>query len=386
MRSTFLRRLPVWVFFFVLGFVLNKPVLDAVQALSYSPLTIFFAYSCSFIFFILLITVSVETIVWHNRKEFILPFLLSFLVAYWLGIVLKDLFAVERPFVLYGFDVLIPEKGYSFPSLHVVAAFSLLPLLWYKNKIMGYLWFGFSLLIAIARVYLQVHFLSDVVAGAFIGYETASFFLSLEERYGIFSRLNKLLLHTLEIRRQLFHTLFGILLVVLIKTYLVTVDTMVLLVILALFLVWLLKKYTFPRWLYRALSFFEREKHLQRFPARGVFFFLVGALIALSFFPENIAVASIMILALGDSVTNIIGRYFGKWRIWYNPKKHWEGTLAGIFFGLIGASFFVPLGTALLGSFMAMLVETWNVTIGKLEIDDNILIPLVAALSMFLVR
>jgi dolichol kinase len=93
-----------------------------------------------------------------------------------------------------------------------------------------------------------------------------------------------------------------------------------------------------------------------------------------------------MILSLGDSVTNIIGRYFGKWRIWYNPKKHWEGTLAGIFFGLIGASFFVPLGTALLGSFMAMLVETWNVTIGKLEIDDNILIPLVAALSMFLVR
>jgi dolichol kinase len=320
--------------------------------------------------------------IWHDRKEFILPFVLGFFEAYWLGIILKNTFAVDRPFVLYGFEVLIPEQGYSFPSLHTISAFSLLPLLWYKNKLMGYVWFGFALLIAFARVYLQVHFLSDVVMGAFIGYETVAMLLFLEERYGIFSRFNTLLMSTLEIRRQIFHTLFGILLVFLIKVYLVTVDTLVIILLCAIPLIYLIKKYKAPFFLYRILSFFERKKHLERFPARGIFFFLVGTFLVLLFFPERIAIAAIMILAFGDSITNIIGRYFGKWQIWYNPKKHWEGTLAGIFFSLIGASLFVPLWTAFLGSLTAMLIETLDIRIGPFDIDDNILIPLVAAVVM----
>ena len=94
-------------------------------------------------------------------------------------------------------------------------------------------------------------------------------------------------------------------------------------------------------------------------------------------FPEPIALAAIAIMALGDSVTNVFGRYFGEIRLPYNRKKTVDGVLIGIGAATLGALFFVPLGVALAASTMAMFVETWDLKIG-VPIDDNVLVPLVA--------
>ena len=106
--------------------------------------------------------------------------------------------------------------------------------------------------------------------------------------------------------------------------------------------------------------------------------------IATAFFPEHIALAAILILAFGDSVTNVIGRYFGKIPIWYNKKKNWEGIWAGIFFCTVGASFFVPLWIAFVAATAAMMVESLSLKVGDIELDDNVLIPIVAGVVMIL--
>ncbi len=379
-----IKRLGFWLPLFGISVVMDRRLFVWISQMQNEHVTLFFAYLASFIFFVALVTIAVETIVWHNQKEFILPFLLSFCVAMWIGFIMKGLFTIDRPYVEFAIINYIPEQGYGFPSSHAIAAFSLVPLMWYKNRHMAVAWSLFSCLIAFSRLYLQVHFLSDVVVGAFIGYEVSSYFISLEQRFGLFSRFNRLLHSTLEIRRQLFHTAFGITLVFLYKTYLLTVDSLFILLLVSGLLVLTLKKYRSPRWLFQALSFFERDKHLERFPARGVFYFLLGAWLAITLFNDQIALAAILILAFGDSVANIIGRYFGKWTILYNPKKKWEGVFAGIFFSMIGASFFVPLWVAFVASAVAMLFESFDLKIGKWEVDDNLLIPVVGGVVMML--
>jgi len=47
------------------------------------------------------------------------------------------------------------------------------------------IWFWtVALLVAFSRLYLEVHYLSDVIAGAFIGYIIGVIFIMLGEKYG----------------------------------------------------------------------------------------------------------------------------------------------------------------------------------------------------------
>jgi len=64
---------------------------------------------------------------------------------------------------------LLPPDQFSFPSGHTITAFSVsLPLmLYYPDLIVGLLFCAFS--IALSRIILGMHFLSDVVVGAAIG-------------------------------------------------------------------------------------------------------------------------------------------------------------------------------------------------------------------------
>ncbi len=386
MKLRFYHRLGIWVSVFIASYFVNRAVFDLMTFINDPTLALFFAYLCSFIFMVILLAVSVETVVWHHRPEFILPFLLSFGVANWLGIQLKDIFDVPRPFVQYGVDVLVPEYTFSLPSQHAIAVFALLPLIAYKNKWAARLWLMYALIIAFARVYLHVHFLSDVILGAFIGYEVSTLFLWFENKYRVFSRFNLLLKENLEVRRQVLHCFFGLFLVFLLRVYILSSELLGVGLLVAFGLVAFLKYFKFPAFLYQGLAFFEREKHLKRFPARGVLCFLLGSWLATVFFSENIAAASILVLAFGDSVTNIIGRYFGRKKIFYNPRKNWEGTLSGIFFATMGASLFVPLTYAFWASSVAMLVESMDLKIGKFELDDNVLIPVVAGAVLMVVR
>lgn len=133
------------------------------------------------------------------------------------------------------------------------------------------------------------------------------------------------------------------------------------------------------------LSFFEREKHITDFPGKSAIFFLLGCSLAVLFFSRDIATASILILAFGDSLSCLFGHYFGQIKTPFHSKKHIEGSLFAILVATFVASFFVNFWAAFLASTVAMILEFPQWKIGRYHADDNIIIPLSSGAVLFLI-
>ncbi len=189
------------------------------------------------------------------------------------------------------------------------------------------------------------------------------------------------LLKILEVRRQVFHIFFGLFLIFLI--YLDLLGSYFILFIIAIGLIISLVSinYKIPFITYM-LKRFDREQDVKKFPGKGVLTYMLGTLFALILFDKNIAMASIAILAVGDSFSHIIGRYFGKIK---NPFsiKNIEGTIAAIILSTLATYFFVPLLVGFLGSFVAMVIESINES-ELIIFNDNIFIPVISGLVMTL--
>jgi len=138
----------------------------------------------------------------------------------------------------------------------------------------------------------------------------------------------------------------------------------------------------------RSLNYLEREEIKKKFPGRGVMFFFIGVLLVLKLFPEDIALAAIMILTLGDSISHIVGGKYGRLRNLFNgkSKKLYEGTIAGTLAGFLGALIFIPATEAFLASFTAMVAEVIKIDFNDHTLDDNLVVPLVAGTVIFLLR
>lgn len=192
------------------------------------------------------------------------------------------------------------------------------------------------------------------------------------------------MLKSLEFRRQILHIFFGLILIVFLKAHLLNSFLLGLLLLIGIPLIYVCKKnYRIPI-IHHFLQFFEREKHLKQFPGRGIFFYLLGAFLTNLFFSLEITIASLAILAFGDATTNIIGQNFGKIRILFKPKKSIEGLIGGICAGFLGACFFsnLPALALLIASSFAMLAEIPHLKIKNFPLDDNLIIPLVAGLTL----
>lgn len=85
--------------------------------------------------------------------------------------VIKPLVARARPFELNSAVTLLVAmpRGASFPSSHALTCFSAATALFVVNRRLGFAALLFAALVAVSRLYLYVHFLTDVLAGAIIG-------------------------------------------------------------------------------------------------------------------------------------------------------------------------------------------------------------------------
>jgi len=91
------------------------------------------------------------------------------------NVILKSLVARPRPYDVYGEIELLIEKlsDFSFPSGHTYSAFCGATILYFMNRKIGYAAFAFAVLTAFSRLYLFVHYPTDVLAGIVMGVAVA---------------------------------------------------------------------------------------------------------------------------------------------------------------------------------------------------------------------
>jgi membrane-associated phospholipid phosphatase len=154
--------------------------MDAIR----SPVLTFFFQGISFpmlLIFVLLIMTSL--FMWEERKkEWILPTWFSFLASLGLSFLLKFIVGRDRPLLdqfIFGFP------DYSFPSTHAAICFAVVPILDKEFPTLKWFWISFAMLVSVSRVYLKVHFLTDVLAGALLGLAVGLGVLYLKDRHSV---------------------------------------------------------------------------------------------------------------------------------------------------------------------------------------------------------
>lgn len=99
--------------------------------------------------------------------------------------ILKNIFSRPRPFeVLDNVYKLVSSAGYSFPSSHAVNSFNVatLIMLFFRNKLYTIIAFIISFLSLYSRVYVGVHYPSDVIFGAILGILIGFVFYKIAEK------------------------------------------------------------------------------------------------------------------------------------------------------------------------------------------------------------
>lgn len=92
------------------------------------------------------------------------------------NLILKNLVARTRPFYLVDIELLIKAPGdHSFPSGHATSSFAVAFVFWKERTRIGRIeiyriYMVLASLIAFSRLYLYVHYPTDVLAGVLMGY------------------------------------------------------------------------------------------------------------------------------------------------------------------------------------------------------------------------
>ena len=108
----------------------------------------------------------------------------------------------------------------------------------------------------------------------------------------------------------------------------------------------------------------------------GATWVMISASVTILVFPKYIAIISLIFMSIGDTFAALIGRKFGKLKIY---DKSFEGFLGGLVACLVAAYCYEPLPFYIsgFGALAAMFFETL-----PLPLDDNFRIPIGSAIIM----
>ena len=128
---------------------------------------------------------------------------------------------------------------------------------------------------------------------------------------------------------------------------------------------------------------FMRRQELHQLS--GLSWLLLGSLIVVVLFPVEIVTLSLLMLAIGDPICNLVGIKYGKDKL--IGHKSFQGTLAGfIACSIVSATYFM---------FMEIMLDRWILVsllsgfIGAfaeaipIDLDDNFIIPVVNAILLW---
>lgn len=185
-----------------------------------------------------------------------------------------------------------------------------------------------------------------------------------------------------EAYRQLFHACSGIFIVVLLYFNLLAKWLFLIITLTAIvtYYFWKPGSLRIYDWL-----FGKMERNGEK-AGDGALWYCLGCFFAVILFSKEIASAAIMILALGDSVSHYVGRFYGQIPHPFDRKKNVEGTIAGIVFAWFGTLFFVHWMIGFVTTVIVMNLEVIEWRIGKWKINDNLWMPVVAGFLMWIMQ
>ncbi len=165
------------------SFFLDNMFLELIMGIQ-NPLLIYLLEWVNYGLFLVLVLLFVTSIfMWEEgKKDWIIPSWVTFLSTFLFVVVLKFLVARERPV-----ESLIPALAdLSFPSVHIALCFSMLPIIDRTFPNLKWFWIIFALVVALGKLYLGLHYLSDAIAGALIGLSIGLAALHLKKKYNLF--------------------------------------------------------------------------------------------------------------------------------------------------------------------------------------------------------
>jgi len=123
-----------------------------------------------------------------KKRRWVFPLWLTLGISAIVSFILKITIQRARPYQL-GIVSLLPKLqeashniwNFSFPSSHAMFAFCAIPILSKQYPKLKNVWIAIAVLIAFSRIYLGLHFFSDVIAGGLIGYVTGVLMVKLEK-------------------------------------------------------------------------------------------------------------------------------------------------------------------------------------------------------------
>ncbi len=166
-----LYNLDVLILFFINKTLANS-LFDLIMPITHILPYIFWVLLTAFFFF--------------NKKyrTLVLLMLIAIAVDFISVTVVKDLVDRERPYQVLDVRQLVSEEdNKSFPSNHVQLSFLLSAIIFRFHRKFGLILFLVSLFIAFGRIYLGVHYPSDVFGGAVIGILLAFAILKMKHKF-----------------------------------------------------------------------------------------------------------------------------------------------------------------------------------------------------------
>jgi|YNPMSStandDraft_1061717.scaffolds.fasta_scaffold01080_8 dolichol kinase len=128
----------------------------------------------------------------------------------------------------------------------------------------------------------------------------------------------------------------------------------------------------------------KHERKKKKILLNGASWVLISAVITVLIFPKIIAVTAFTILIVSDIAAALIGRKFGKHRLF---NKSWEGTIAFIISAIaavfvLGSIFNAPVSYYIAGVFGAIAGGFAEASSKKLKMDDNLVVPMSIGIIM----
>ncbi|MFC0472697.1 undecaprenyl-diphosphatase [Halalkalibacter kiskunsagensis] len=135
-------------------------------------LMIFFSNKVRYIFIFVLILMLFQ----NSHRKVALSAIKSAVFTLFINRLIRLVYFKPRPFVKHRVGILIPSKtDSSFPSKHTLLVFAIATSIFLRERILGSIMLGLSMLTGFSRIWVGHHFPSDIIGSAFISIVTSIF-------------------------------------------------------------------------------------------------------------------------------------------------------------------------------------------------------------------